>query len=133
MDKPEVVAERLGLHVTLLADSEELGVVEVRSAPGGAAPPLHLHPRHTESFYVLRGELTITVDGEEQLVRSGSWASVPPGTPHTFVVSAPGETRFLNLHTPSCGFGDFVRALHTARGDAELRAARERFDQEDVT
>ena len=53
---------------------------------------------------------------------------MPPEVSHTFAVG-PDEVRFLNLHTPSCGFGDFVRALHSAGGEDELAAARARFDQ----
>jgi quercetin dioxygenase-like cupin family protein len=130
MEEPEVIAERPGLHVTLLADTEELGVVEVRSSPGEVAPPVHVHRRHSESFYVLRGELTFSVDGEEVRAGPGNWVRVPPDTPHTFAVSAAGESRFLDLHAPSCGFGDFVRALHNARDEDELAAARAQFDQE---
>jgi hypothetical protein len=55
---------------------------------------------------------------------------VPPNVPHTFAVTGSGGARFLDVHTPSCGFGDFVRALHTARDEDELAAARARFDQD---
>jgi hypothetical protein len=37
--------------------------------------------------------------------------------------------RFLSLHTPSCGFGDFLRALADAGSD-ELAAARTGFDRQ---
>ena len=38
--------------------------------------------------------------------------------------------RFLDVHTPSRGFGDFARALHRAQTDDELAAARAASDQE---
>jgi hypothetical protein len=37
--------------------------------------------------------------------------------------------RYLNLHTPSCGFGAFLRALEET-GDEELAAERAGFDQQ---
>jgi quercetin dioxygenase-like cupin family protein len=130
MNEPEIVVDRPGLQVVLLVDADEIGVVEVRSSPGCPAPPGHVHRRHTESFYVLRGELTFTVNGQEQLAGPGSWVHVRPDTVHTFAVTGNGEARFLNVHAPSCGFGDFVRALHQARNEDELAAARASFDQE---
>lgn len=130
LDGAEVVADRPGLRVALLADVEEIGIAEVGSDAGGASPPQHVHRRHVESFYVLEGELQFTAGGKELLAEAGSWVQVPPDVPHTFAVAGDGPARFLDLHTPSCGFGDFVRALHRARSDEELAAARAAFDQE---
>ena len=46
-------------------------------------------------------------------------------------VSVPGAepVRFLDVHTPSCGFGAFLRALGDA-GNEDCAAARAAFDQE---
>ena len=125
----ELVADRPGLRVALLTDIEAIGIAEVWSEPGSPSPPPHLHHRHVESFYVLAGELAFTVGEQELRAGAGAWVQVPPGVPHTFAVAGSGEARFLDLHTPSCGFGDFVRALHAARDDRELASARARFDQ----
>jgi mannose-6-phosphate isomerase-like protein (cupin superfamily) len=126
----ELVADRPELHVELLADVEEIGIAEVRSDPGAAAPPAHVHARHAESFYVLEGELLFTVGGRDLRVGAGTWAQVPPGVPHTFAVAGDASSRFLDIHTPGAGFGTFVRALHRAETDDELAAARAAFDQE---
>ena len=101
----------------------------MRSDPGAAAPPAHVHDRHAESFYVLEGELLLTVAGQELRAGPGTWAQVPEGVPHTFAVAGDGPARFLDLHTPSCGFGEFTRRLHAARSDEELAEARAAFDQ----
>jgi quercetin dioxygenase-like cupin family protein len=122
-------ADRPGLTVKLLADVDAIGISETVSDAGSPSPPAHLHRRHVESFYVLEGELTFTVAGRRLRATAGSWVQVPPGVPHTFAFSD-GETRFLNLHTPSCGYGDFLRGLHEATTDDELAAVRARFDQE---
>ena len=126
----DVLVDRPGLRVSILADVDEIGIAEVATEPDGLSPPLHVHRRHSESFYVLAGELTFTVGGDELRATAGSWVQVPPGVAHTFAPTGSEQTRFLDLHTPSCGFGDFVRALHAARDEDELAAARERFDQE---
>lgn len=128
----ELTADRPGLRVALLADVDEIGVAEVWSEPGSPSPPLHLHRRHVESFYVLAGEMTFTVNGRELVAPTGTWVQVPPDTPHTFAFTSSRKTGFLNLHTPSCGYGAFVRGLHEARDEDELAAVRAAFDQEPV-
>jgi quercetin dioxygenase-like cupin family protein len=122
------VADRPGLRVALLADVEEIAISEVLGDPGGPSPPPHVHRSHVESFYVLEGEMTFAAAGRELRADAGSWVQVPPGVPHTFTLGE-GPVRFLDVHTPSCGFGDFLRALHPAGSDDELAAARAAFDQ----
>jgi quercetin dioxygenase-like cupin family protein len=124
----EVLADRPELRVALLCDVEEIAIVEVRMSGGAGAPPLHVHDRHSESFYVLEGELSFITGGEELVAETGSWVQVPPGVAHTFA-PASGEARFLNVHAPSCGFGEFTRKLIAARDDDERAAARAAFDQ----
>jgi mannose-6-phosphate isomerase-like protein (cupin superfamily) len=125
----EVLADGQGLRVALLADVDAIGIAETRSDPDGAAAPPHVHSRHTESFFVLEGQLTITAAGRELRAEAGSWAQVPPGVPHAFSLSGSGPVRFLEIHTPSRGFGAFLRGLHAARSGYELTAARAAFDQ----
>ena len=81
----------------------------------GSPPPPHPHRHHVESFYVLEGELTFTAGGSELRAEAGSWVRIPPGVPHTFALSGDRSVHFLNVHTPSCGFGDFLRSLDQAR------------------
>ena len=121
-----------GLGVTLLADIEQFGAVVVRSEPGGLAPPLHAHARHAEAFFVFEGELTFRLDDGEHLVGPESWVFVPPEVVHTFTATGDTPGRFLDIHVPSCGFGDFVRGLHAARSEDELVAVRAAFDQHPV-
>ena len=78
---------------------------------------------------MLEGELLLTVGGRELPAGPGTWAQVPEGVPHTFAVAGDAPARFLDLHTPSRGFGEFTRRLHAARSDDELAEARAAFDQ----
>ena len=59
--------------------------------------------------------MTFTAGGRELEATAGTWVQVPPGTPHTFAPTGTEKVRFLNLHTPSCGYGAFLRGLHEAR------------------
>jgi mannose-6-phosphate isomerase-like protein (cupin superfamily) len=114
-------------RAVLLADIEEIGIAEAWEDPGDPSPPPHLHRRHVESFYVLEGELALAAGDRELQAQAGSWVQVPPGVPHA--ISFPGSVpvRYLNLHTPSCGFGPFLRALGEA-GDEQSAAAGFGFD-----
>jgi quercetin dioxygenase-like cupin family protein len=118
------------LGVTLLADLAEIGIAEIRTQPSGVAPPSHLHREHAEAFYVFEGELTFRLEDGEHVVGPGTWVFVPPGVVHTFAVTGTGRARFLDLHAPSRGFGEFARGLQAARSEEELRAVRAAFDQE---
>ena len=112
--------------MTLLADIDEIAVADAWSDLAGPPAP-HVHARHVESFYVLKGELAITIGGREHRVGAGSWVQVPAGVAHA--VSSPAPARFVNLHTPSCGFGAFLRDLEDS-GDEELAAMRAGFDRQ---
>lgn len=73
--------------------------------------------------------MTFTAGGRELRAEAGSWVQVPPGVPHTFAFPDDRSVRFLNVHTPSCGFGAFLRGLHEASTDDKLAAVCAAFDQ----
>ena len=122
----ELLAER----VVLLVDVEEIGISKSCSDPSGPSPPPHVHRRHAESFYVLEGELAITVGDRQLRAEAGSWVQVPPGVPHTVSHRGSEPACFLDLHAPNCGFGAFLRALHAAGDDEQRAVARAGFDQQ---
>jgi len=106
----EFVADRPGLQVALLADVEAIAASETSLDPGSPPVSRHLHRRHVESLYVLAGELAITIGDREFRAGAGSWAQVSPGVPHALALPGDQPVRLLELHTPSCGFGGFLRA-----------------------
>src|SRR3954452_15864727 len=52
--------------------------------PPGGGPPPHVHSREEEGFYILEGEITLTVSGERVVAKAGTFANMPVGTPHSF-------------------------------------------------
>lgn len=102
----------------------------------GASPPLHVHHREDESFWVLEGTLTIRCGAETYQARAGSYVFLPRGVPHTFRVDGDTPARMLTLLTPGGGEGFFVeggrpaeRATLAPEGPPDLarlrRVARE--------
>ena len=52
--------------------------------PPGGGPPPHVHSREEEGFYILEGEITFQVGGDRTVAKSGMFAHMPVGTPHSF-------------------------------------------------
>jgi mannose-6-phosphate isomerase-like protein (cupin superfamily) len=112
----DLVVESEGLRVALLADVDAIGVSETWSEPGGASPRPHLHPSHVESFYVLEGELALTVGDREVRAEAGTWMQMPPGVPYALSSPDSEPVRFLTLSTPSGGLGAFLRVARPGIG-----------------
>src|SRR5919107_970200 len=66
----------------------------------GASPPLHVHHREDESFWVLEGEATFICGDQRFRASPGSFVFLPRGVPHTFVVESSTPARWLTLLTP---------------------------------
>jgi len=87
-----------GSTITLKASSPELGVTEVLIHPG-EEPPLHVHKNEDEWFYLLDGEVTFHVGGQNHRGAVGAFVSFPKGIPHTFTIESE-DARFLVMNTP---------------------------------
>jgi mannose-6-phosphate isomerase-like protein (cupin superfamily) len=74
-------------------------------------PHLHRHDDQVDAFYVLEGELDITVEGSVHTAGPDTLAWVPRGIWHTFGHSRAGKARFLNVHAPDGGFAEFLRRI----------------------
>jgi quercetin dioxygenase-like cupin family protein len=105
----EVLLRTPKLDVTLLADVEQLAVVDVRAHPGWGKAPPHVHARHGEALYVVEGELALELEDGVRAIGAESWAFVPPGVVHAVEVAGDAPARFLVFHAPGSGYGDFVR------------------------
>jgi quercetin dioxygenase-like cupin family protein len=115
-------AEQLGQAV-LLAALDDLAVTEYILEPGTEPGDPHYHANHTDSFYVIEGELEFHIDGRAIRAEAGTILVAPRGAVHAFPVAIGSQARFLNLHTPG-GFERYLRKLN------ELRARGEKPDTE---
>jgi quercetin dioxygenase-like cupin family protein/ketosteroid isomerase-like protein len=74
-------------------------------------PGLHRHDAEVDSFYVLEGELELTVEDSIRPAVPGTLAAVPRGVRHAFAHRVSGGVRFLNVHAPDAGFAAFLRRV----------------------
>lgn len=95
-------------------------------AARGSMPPLHVHHRDDETFYVLEGELRLFLGNRQILVPAGKAALAPREVPHTYRVES-DSARFLVINSPA-GFEQFLRDAGEPAPGAELPPADRPFD-----
>jgi len=100
------------------------GALTVIETSIGAGPPLHVHDREDECFYVLDGELSIRCGDDSFDAAAGSLVFLPRRRPHRF--SAAGRPARLLLIAVPGGIEDYFREINAASSDAERRRIQER-------
>jgi quercetin dioxygenase-like cupin family protein len=110
---PAEGGERLDLgrsapHVLLSGDMSRgrLSVLQVTQA-SGSGPPLHVHSREDESFYVLDGSFVFDCGDTSWEGGGGAFVSLPAGVPHRYRAGERGGS-LLMLFTPS-GMENYFR------------------------
>lgn len=95
------------------AERGEFEVIELTCDPEFPAVPPHVHEKHTDSFFILEGEIEFTIGEETVRAGPGSFVAAPPGIRHGFRNPGPGRARILNVQAPSGGFVGRVRRAAT--------------------
>jgi mannose-6-phosphate isomerase-like protein (cupin superfamily) len=113
------------VHVDGDTSNGQLGLVESRGRRGDM-PPLHVHHRDDETFYVIDGEVSLFVPGRQLTVTAGQAAFAPRAVPHCYRVESE-EARWLVFTTPS-GFESFVRRVSDPAPADELPEAGRSVD-----
>jgi mannose-6-phosphate isomerase-like protein (cupin superfamily) len=96
------------IHIDGATSDGKLALIEERAVRGDM-PPLHVHHEDDEAFYVLDGELSLFVAGEQRTLGPGQAALAPRGVPHSYRVESE-EAHWLVITTPA-GFDSFVREV----------------------
>ena len=77
----------------------------VRAGQGG--PPLHLHHKQDEWFYVIKGEFKVQVGDEIFALKEGDSAFAPRKVPHSFAKTSEGVGQLMNLFQPAGKMEEF--------------------------
>ena len=120
--------ERLGMSVVKTA-RPEINFLELEIQPGGGVSP-HFHQGHSDSFYVLEGEVEFHVGDEVVSGTPGAYVLAPPHVVHWFRNVTNTPARVLNLHTPG-GFVQYRRELEALRTQG-IEPDREFFERHDI-
>jgi mannose-6-phosphate isomerase-like protein (cupin superfamily) len=107
------------VHILVDGDASggALALIDERGRRGDM-PPLHVHRRDDETFYVLEGEVTLFVGDEQIGVGPGQAALAPRDVPHAYRVES-DEARWLVFTAPA-GFDAFVREVSDPAPAEEL-------------
>jgi len=103
----------LGDFMTLKIHGRDTGgafsQMEANCAPQ-VGPPLHIHHREEETFYVLEGEFEFVCGDERTTGGPGTTVHLPRDVPHRFKNIGTGPGRMLITLTPA-GIEDFFIAV----------------------
>src|SRR5215472_7730543 len=99
---------RFTAKATAAITEERFALVEA-VAFQATEPPLHIHHREDEAWYVLDGRMTFYVADQILEATAGCFAFAPRGIPHTFTVDVE-PTRVLVFASPA-GFEHFAFEL----------------------
>jgi mannose-6-phosphate isomerase-like protein (cupin superfamily) len=132
---------RMTVKATAESTGGAFGLLETLVAPG-FSPPLHVHHREDEAFWILEGQVTMRCGERTFQAGPGAFVFLPRDVPHTFVVEGDAPARMLTLLTPGGGEGFFLAAGRTPEQDglppagppdiAALKRAGEQFGAEIV-
>jgi quercetin dioxygenase-like cupin family protein len=91
-------------------EGAEYEVLEFDCEPGFGPVDPHVHDDHTDSFFILEGEVEFTIGEENVRAGPGTFVAARPGVRHGFSIPGPGRARFLNVHAPGAGFIGRIRS-----------------------
>lgn len=104
-----------GDRYTILLSSARTGgrtaVIEAFVPPGGG-PPMHVHRREDEFFYVLEGAIDFTANGRTERINAGGCFFAPLGAAHRFRNATARPARMLVWVTPG-GLDEYFTEVGT--------------------
>ena len=97
-------------------------IIQEVSPPSGG-PPLHLHHKEDEAFYVLEGEYEIHCGDNKIRATPGTFVFAPRKIPHSFRNVSAGQGKVLAIVTPA-GIEKFFEELSEAAKQGSLDIVR---------
>ncbi|WP_166361723.1 cupin domain-containing protein [Pseudomonas akapageensis] len=127
-DKTPEPVKVVGEKVTILAGGDTTKPFEVHIQEGiqGGGPPPHFHP-WDEAFYVLDGQVEVTVEGKSTTVTTGGYVHIPAGTVHAYK-NLSTTAKILGIVSDSRG-GKFFAAVDQLKVPEDLPRIMEIAEQ----
>lgn len=90
----QVLSDQLRLLLRSADSPSQMSAMVVDVPAGGFVPP-HRHAKEEEGYFVLEGQLALTIDQQTRILSVGEFGHVPPRTVHAYANPGPGTVRFL--------------------------------------
>ena len=84
----------------LLLDGDDLTVIE-ECVPSGKSETRHRHASARQFFYVLSGEASLEIEGQQHVLRAREGIHVPAGAAHQLRNAGAADVRFLVVSSPN--------------------------------
>jgi quercetin dioxygenase-like cupin family protein len=109
----------VGEAITILAGGDLSKPFEMHIQEGvqGGGPPLHFHP-WDEAFYVVDGQVEVTVEGKSTTVSAGGYVHIPGGSIHAYKNISP-TAKMIGVVSDPRG-GQFFAAVDQLRVPEDL-------------
>ncbi|SIO36548.1 cupin domain-containing protein [Chitinophaga niabensis] len=110
-----------GYFRTLIAPDQTgnaLALLEL-TLPQGAEPPAHIHNNEDESFYVVEGQVSVSVAGSATVLNPGEALFAPRNVPHSFRILTEKAT-IINLITPGTLWNYFIEFSSPIEGIPQI-------------
>jgi quercetin dioxygenase-like cupin family protein len=130
-DPLNIYGDMLYFKLTGKETQGKYSVVETVTAPT-VGPPLHVHHREDESFYILEGDFLFEVDGRQIELHAGDFAWAPRDVPHCFQNVGSTTGRLLITIEPAGieGFFAEIAAITGPPDPAEMASLFQRYGLE---
>jgi mannose-6-phosphate isomerase-like protein (cupin superfamily) len=114
-----VTGERVTFLTTAAETNGEVTVAEVVVQPNGFVAAAHIHPKQTEHFEILEGELRFKVDGKVVEAKAGDVLIVEPGQVHKFENVGDVPARFIVEVRPSLQWEQLLETMYGLAADGK--------------
>ena len=111
------------------------GAFELTLEPGSGGPNLHIHKQMVEIFYVIEGEVELTLNQQTMTAAPETFMIVPENTPHTFANPGTERSKLMIMFCPDNSREKYFEGLSELMKDGrkptqeELKALTQAFDQ----
>ena len=123
-EEPLDTVHLIGSNVTFVPMDAGTGysLTEWDLDPGGEGPPVHIHHKTDEGFYVMAGHIGFLLDGITTYAKPGAHVMVPMGHAHSFWNAGVRRAKCLLIISPP-GLEQYFRQLAAQLGDINSQEA----------
>jgi quercetin dioxygenase-like cupin family protein len=114
-----VTGERLVFHETALQTGGEYTSFDAYIAPGGHLPTGHVHPSQTETFEIVSGTLTMSLDGRTVEAGPGETVVIEPGVNHDFANNTDEVVHFKAEVRPALKIESLIETMYGLAADGK--------------
>jgi quercetin dioxygenase-like cupin family protein len=101
----------------------------IEHTTAGDGPPPHIHQSEEEAFYVLAGEVNVTIGDQTIRGTAGSFVLIPRGTVHTFSTVGTAPAKMLVIISPA-GFEQFFTEIDGVTDVEKIMTLAPRYNLE---